>query len=547
MQRKYGQYRHLIKFKGMSIRKSNNYMKRNGDEYLLCDQKGSVGMKKPHGTYHGDNTDKDKRQTTKNINNNDIPIENNHVPYKAVILVILAIIGPLVIINDLGFTFISHSLKSTFQKQETYSTHEDETGWHKADDFTLNKYSTDICSIERVSVHDISHEKFETEYKHKKPLIIQFTQGASDWTDVNQWIPFQLIEKYGSHVLYSGKPREIVRHGGNGDTETRLDYFINELMTSSYNASNKTDLYVFDRYFFKESNLYIKAPPYLEQQDGVDDSMFFLGASTSGVSFHKHAEGWNAVIFGQKRWFLYPKEKTPPGGMYPGYSQLDWFHEVYPKLDESNKPVECIQRAGDMLYLPESMYHSTINLGHTVAIGIQKIQAVSQIEKLFYKDNKLERQGLIVERLSILKKLYQLIPENAEVHLKLGSVYEDLSDIKTAEKYYQQAIDIDPFFLVAILNMARVKSKLNEKDVADTMFRKVIKMNPNMWDSYAAYGSFLIELQKFQEALLIFKKGCELQPNMHPFWDYLRYCQESVGDWEGAKHSKEKMSKLSKS
>ena len=50
-------------------------------------------------------------------------------------------------------------------------------------------------------------------------------------------------------------------------------------------------------------------------QDGIDDSIFFLGSSASGVSFHKHADAWNGVIYGRKRWFLYPVEKTPPGGM----------------------------------------------------------------------------------------------------------------------------------------------------------------------------------------------------------------------------------------
>ena len=49
-------------------------------------------------------------------------------------------------------------------------------------------------------------------------------------------------------------------------------------------------------------------------QDGVDSSIFFLGGSGSGVSFHKHADAWNGVIFGRKRWFLYPPQKTPPGG-----------------------------------------------------------------------------------------------------------------------------------------------------------------------------------------------------------------------------------------
>lgn len=52
----------------------------------------------------------------------------------------------------------------------------------------------------------------------------------------------------------------------------------------------------------------------LSFQDEVDSSIFFLGGSGSGVSFHKHADAWNGVIFGRKRWFLYPPQKTPSGG-----------------------------------------------------------------------------------------------------------------------------------------------------------------------------------------------------------------------------------------
>ena len=39
-----------------------------------------------------------------------------------------------------------------------------------------------------------------------------------------------------------------------------------------------------------------------------------MGGSRSGVSFHKHADAWNGVIYGRKRWFIYLVEQTPPGG-----------------------------------------------------------------------------------------------------------------------------------------------------------------------------------------------------------------------------------------
>jgi hypothetical protein len=36
------------------------------------------------------------------------------------------------------------------------------------------------------------------------------------------------------------------------------------------------------------------------------------------------------------------------------------------------------------VFQPESTYHGTINLGDTIAIGIQKKEAVTTVEKLFY-------------------------------------------------------------------------------------------------------------------------------------------------------------------
>jgi hypothetical protein len=38
-------------------------------------------------------------------------------------------------------------------------------------------------------------------------------------------------------------------------------------------------------------------------------------------------------------------------GVYPGFTQIEWFEKVYPLLAESEKPQECVQKAGEILYL----------------------------------------------------------------------------------------------------------------------------------------------------------------------------------------------------
>lgn len=38
-------------------------------------------------------------------------------------------------------------------------------------------------------------------------------------------------------------------------------------------------------------------------------------------------------------------------GVYPGYTQREWIEKIYPDLPEGDRPLECIQEAGEILYL----------------------------------------------------------------------------------------------------------------------------------------------------------------------------------------------------
>jgi hypothetical protein len=45
---------------------------------------------------------------------------------------------------------------------------------------------------------------------------------------------------------------------------------------------------------------------------GVRKGYFLtLGGDESGVQFHRHNDGWNVLVAGRKRWFLYPPRVLP--------------------------------------------------------------------------------------------------------------------------------------------------------------------------------------------------------------------------------------------
>ena len=125
--------------------------------------------------------------------------------------------------------------------------------------------------------------------------------------------------------------------------------------------------------------------------------MLSLGPSRTGLPFHSHGKTWLALIHGSKRWLAYPPGFNAPPELQQRFNPLKsvgaWLNEIYPSLQglpyapiepaasgpgsasgaqpAYTRPLECVQRPGDIVYLPEGWVHMTVNVGEAIGIGGQ--------------------------------------------------------------------------------------------------------------------------------------------------------------------------------
>lgn len=130
--------------------------------------------------------------------------------------------------------------------------------------------------------------------------------------------------------------------------------------------------------------------PHAHDDGHVAGTLFGLGGRGSGVMFHSHTPAVSALFAGHKRWLLYDDAAHGPDRAFlraqlaratrrdPGFrlhSMAAWVEHVLPLPDVrawwARAGWDCVQRAGDLLYVPGQLHHGTLNLDEAVSLSIQ--------------------------------------------------------------------------------------------------------------------------------------------------------------------------------
>ncbi|XP_074925529.1 jmjC domain-containing protein 8 isoform X2 [Chelonoidis abingdonii] len=190
-----------------------------------------------------------------------------------------------------------------------------------------NKYlalmEEDHCTVERRDA-SLTYSQFIDQYAFSRPVIIQ---GITDNSEFQALCTRnKLLAEFGDRLV--------------------------RLSTANTYSYHKDTLYFFgDNNFTEWGSLFQKYMPPPFRIPGTSGAYSFgIAGSGSGVPFHWHGPGYSEVIFGRKRWFLYPPEKTPE--FHPNKTTLAWLLDTYPFLPPEERPVECTIHPGEVSPAP---------------------------------------------------------------------------------------------------------------------------------------------------------------------------------------------------
>eukprot|EP01065_Artemidia_motanka_P025910 TRINITY_DN30849_c0_g1_i1.p1 TRINITY_DN30849_c0_g1~~TRINITY_DN30849_c0_g1_i1.p1 ORF type:complete len:630 (+),score=140.60 TRINITY_DN30849_c0_g1_i1:114-1892(+) len=221
-------------------------------------------------------------------------------------------------------------------------------------------YDMHSCDIDILDCDRMSSTAFNDSYL--APMRPALLAGcAKHWPAVQRWARDSLVELFGDVKVDVGGIAFADAYGGRGRTIPLKELVRN----SEAAAAGKGGFeFAFDSHFAEKTENQIDSDyekPFFAHNFETVLTEFSFGPPLSGANTHFHGAVFSGVVHGRKRWGLIP----------PAYSYFNtvpgkqWFDSA-----ASKKPFvkHCVQRAGDVLFLPRNWGHTTLNIQTTVAI-----------------------------------------------------------------------------------------------------------------------------------------------------------------------------------
>eukprot|EP00929_Paragymnodinium_shiwhaense_P063958 TRINITY_DN32002_c0_g1_i1.p1 TRINITY_DN32002_c0_g1~~TRINITY_DN32002_c0_g1_i1.p1 ORF type:complete len:522 (-),score=47.84 TRINITY_DN32002_c0_g1_i1:519-2084(-) len=218
----------------------------------------------------------------------------------------------------------------------------------------------------------LTFEQFQEQFvKLRRPVLIRGLGELTGWPADSFWDKEQFLSTLGADMqvrLSVGTGFPLLGGGSDMQPVKSLSDIVH-----SYLHDPRLFVFDYDKGRTKQLASSMKVPDWLADRADEADPVISLGGKAAGLPWHMHGETWFVPLAGRKRWFLYPPgHATREARGSPFYSTLGWLHNTLPELAAEKRPFTFLQEPGELLYLPASWSHATLNLDEVLGYGQQK-------------------------------------------------------------------------------------------------------------------------------------------------------------------------------
>ena len=130
------------------------------------------------------------------------------------------------------------------------------------------------------------------------------------------------------------------------------------------------------------------------------------------------------------------------------------------------------------------------------------------------------------------KKLIRKFPEYLVLYNILGSSYQNIGNLKFAQKIFEKGLKLDPNNISIMNNLGNVYKNTGELGLAENLFKKIIQKKPDYINAYINLGNLKRDNNDFKTAISLYSEALNIDDKI-PVTQYsLALAYQGLGEFK---------------
>jgi tetratricopeptide (TPR) repeat protein len=141
------------------------------------------------------------------------------------------------------------------------------------------------------------------------------------------------------------------------------------------------------------------------------------------------------------------------------------------------------------------------------------LSSVTPFEQMFIRLQNYRLSYANKRAADLADSMLHLFPEEKEIYLIKGGLYELSKNFEDAIRAYERAIEIDTSYAIAIMSLGYAYSTTGQQAKAVDQMEHYIRLVPDAADPRASFADILLRIGRYDDALEQYQKSLLLKPD----------------------------------